>query len=86
MPGFDENPFGEPTIDNPFAVRLRYVKLRWLSFTYVCIFLMTVTMSLTLEKGSGLKEVIIIPYCSVGSCYSASYHKYHQCSEGTRRL
>jgi len=38
MPGFDENPFGEPTIDNPFAVRLHYVKLRWLSFTYVCIF------------------------------------------------
>jgi hypothetical protein len=21
MSGFDENPFGEPTVDNPFAVR-----------------------------------------------------------------
>jgi len=31
-------------------------------------------MSLTLEKESGSKEVIISPYCSAGSCYSASYH------------
>lgn len=22
MSGFDENPFGEPTVDNPFAVRI----------------------------------------------------------------
>lgn len=31
MSGFDDNPFGEPTIDNPFAVSRSWKKLNQLS-------------------------------------------------------
>lgn len=32
MSGFEENPFGEPTVDNPFAVSPNNINLCWFSF------------------------------------------------------
>lgn len=37
MSGFDENPFGEPTVDNPFAVSDKVMaKSRFVLFILLC--------------------------------------------------
>lgn len=45
MSGFDENPFGEPTLDNPFAVSTWYQshsKATYLSISGATLFLVPV--------------------------------------------
>lgn len=73
MSGFDDNPFGEPTIDNPFAVSYFLKKIRTVSIyndPYVSeIFLIAKWMSILIWHIGNISHGFVLfvgPICAAG--------------------